>query len=73
MQAVSVKEVIYVNLCHKSYLKREDYLPTTPFYIPCIYTQGAETRFDTTKNYKRIGTLIFGLNQAVGIIFLGYC
>ena len=28
---VCVKEVIYVNLCHKSYLKREDYLLT--FYV----------------------------------------
>ena len=44
--ALCVKEVIYVNLCHKSYLKREDYLLTfyvhyisTLFYIPCSKLQ----------------------------------
>ena len=45
---VCVKEVIYVNLCHKSYLKREDYLLTfyvsTLFYIPCSTLAMPENR-----------------------------
>ena len=51
---VCVKEVIYVNLCHKSYLKREDYfnLPSmyvllhksTLFYIPCSTLAMPENR-----------------------------